>query len=258
MVERTTQEWFLEVEGRKTGPFPTEQILGLLADHEIPETTRVLSAAPGSSWITVRELADSENRKSKSFVPPPRPTEAQASPETENASASPAAPAASKPEHSLLDALLAAKERKAQSARALPPEHSEAAHPNPFQLQNIPRKVWMMVGTAALLCIAAWGLAHFIKQTSPNLATNQETAEPSHHVPPPPAPAPTAEPPSGRPSQPGRSDAATPGPATRHQHHRSDFHSTQPGPKLALRSRVGAGPGTRTGKRTRCRAGTRQ
>ncbi|NDD91646.1 DUF4339 domain-containing protein, partial [bacterium] len=53
------QEWFLELNGKRTGPFSPEQLLGLLADGEIPEDVTVHpgadSEAPG---LTVAEMRD--------------------------------------------------------------------------------------------------------------------------------------------------------------------------------------------------------
>ena len=208
MVEESTQEWFLEIEGSKAGPFPTEQILGLLADKEIPETARIQSSAPGSAWITVRELAASQQQPSrnppaqpaKPFVPPPRPAVLQPSNEFTHPGTEPTVieiPAApkhqpAKPEFSLFDALIAAKERKAQ-ARGLPPQ-MKVARPNPFRLPAIPRKLWMVAGTATVLCVAAWGMVHVIKQKTSSLAANLEngSATPPAQV----QPLNTAQPPS--------------------------------------------------------------
>src|SRR4051794_40749563 len=125
MVQGSAQEWFLEVEGKKTGPFTTEQILGLLSEKEIPGTQRVTS--DGAHWMTVRELADRQNPRpaSKPFVPPPRPQELTPPPpalpgETVQEKA-PAKPARD-PAIGLMDALQAAKDRKshASTLRQLP------------------------------------------------------------------------------------------------------------------------------------------
>lgn len=214
MVDETAQEWFLEIEEKKTGPFPTEQILGLLADREIPDSARIQASTPGSEWITVRELAERTQRgptaeppapvlapaPAKPFVPPPRPADLHPTGEITRpgAAGKPTPPvvaeaipenqrATSKPEFSLLDALLAAKERKSHASRAVPPD-GESPLSNPFDLKNIPQKVWMMAGTAVVLCVAAWGMAHFIKQKKPSLATNTDAPEISRNIPPPPVP----------------------------------------------------------------------
>ncbi len=45
MAGQFPQEWYLELDGKKAGPFSPEQILGLLADGEIPEGLTVIPAA---------------------------------------------------------------------------------------------------------------------------------------------------------------------------------------------------------------------
>ena len=50
MVISSSQEWFLEVVGKKTGPFSTEQVLGLLADKEIRGTQRI-TADLSAGWV---------------------------------------------------------------------------------------------------------------------------------------------------------------------------------------------------------------
>src|SRR5580704_5812569 len=100
MVEETTQEWFLEIEGQRTGPFNTEQILGLLEDGELPDTAQIFSSTTAVEFITVRQLAERESASkpsiavtltdgpSKLFTPPPRPADLQ--PGNESARSSPA------------------------------------------------------------------------------------------------------------------------------------------------------------------------
>jgi hypothetical protein len=174
MVEGTTPDWYLEVEGRKTGPFTTEQILGLLKEREIPETARIISTQTDSDWFTVGALAQQSaphslsgaNPSSKPFVPPPRPAELQPSsnvppPETQAATA--------KPELSLMDALRVTKERRAHShaTGSKHPESDEADEHSftPLKaLRTIPRQAWWIAATAALLVVATWSMTRFVKQ----------------------------------------------------------------------------------------------
>ena len=195
MVRYASQEWFLEVKGKRTGPFTTEQVLGLLADKEIPETQRITASMTDDRWITVKELAEDyrhtpQATPPKHFVPPPRPTELQhpsegATPSTsahahvplpESDASSAEARDLNKPEHSLFEALLAAKDRKANAGRALPP-HSDGVRPNPFSFENIPisRNSWLMAAMAILLGSATWAMVHFIKQK----ATSEVVHQPS-------------------------------------------------------------------------------
>ena len=92
MSSASSQEWFLEVEGKRTGPFTTDQIVGLFQDGEVPGTQRITSASSEGKWITVNELVDSN--KPKPFHPPPRPADLTPSQEVTRPSiSSPKAPA---------------------------------------------------------------------------------------------------------------------------------------------------------------------
>lgn len=56
-------KWFLALEGKKVGPFAPEQILGLLADGEIPESVRVSEeAGMEMSASELREIYFREDR----------------------------------------------------------------------------------------------------------------------------------------------------------------------------------------------------
>src|SRR3990170_5023318 len=48
-------EWFLDVQGKKVGPFTLEQVHGLLEDGEIRKFNRVTRDPLGREWITVDE-----------------------------------------------------------------------------------------------------------------------------------------------------------------------------------------------------------
>jgi hypothetical protein len=174
MVEGSTQEWFLEVDGRKTGPFATDQILGLFADQEIPGTARVILTAPGSEWTTVAELAAPPPVAAKPFVPPPRPAELQPATSFRPVKSS------SKPELSLMDALRVAKERRTHHPTSnVANTGSSSTGLSGFNLiarvQDVPRKAWLIAGTAAVLAAATWGMTQFIKQKAPAIA-----AQPPH------------------------------------------------------------------------------
>lgn len=177
MVEGTAQEWFLEVEGRKTGPFATDQILGFFADHEVPGTARIISGAPGSEWTTVAELVAVEQKNlppslpSKPFVPPPRPAELQP--------ATSPIPTVAKPELSLMDALRVNKERLHGGTKAIEipkPESSQDSFKLITRIQEVPRKAWLIAATAALLLVATWGMTLFIKQKAPTVAAQPAPA----------------------------------------------------------------------------------
>ncbi|MGK5082264.1 hypothetical protein WDW37_03085 [Bdellovibrionota bacterium FG-1] len=163
MVSDASQEWFLEIGEKKTGPFTTEQVLGLLADKEISEQQRVTSGLPDSVWISVGEFA--RIRTPKPFTPPPRPSDLVLSTDSSHSSSSAnfIPSAQDDPAISLFDALQAAKERKPQSgARALPPE-SVHLTPHPFSLDRIPKRAWVVVGIGLLFFGAALLMTRYIK-----------------------------------------------------------------------------------------------
>lgn len=202
MVESSTQEWFLEVEGHKTGPFATDQILGLFADQEILGTARIILTAPGSEWTTVSELASlvhpppaaSPSLGAKPFVPPPRPAEL-ASTSNFNLTNAPKPVAVSKPELSLLDALRVTKERRSHHPPSKAKEaESTFAEMSSFnliaRLQVIPTKTWLIGVTLIALCTATWGLTLYIKMQPPPLAAQPAAAPVSETraaIPPPPS-----------------------------------------------------------------------
>ncbi len=58
MIPASAQNWFLDLEDKKTGPFTVDQLLHLLEEAEIPETQRITCDELHGRWITIRELAD--------------------------------------------------------------------------------------------------------------------------------------------------------------------------------------------------------
>lgn len=55
-------DWYLEVNGSKTGPYPSDQILGLFHEGEIPPEARITADHLHDQWITVQELARSAHQ----------------------------------------------------------------------------------------------------------------------------------------------------------------------------------------------------
>ena len=118
-------EWFLDVGGARTGPFSAEQVLGFLAEGEIPENQKVTGDSIGNRWITAREFAararegqaaTDRSASELGFTPPPRPADLDRP-----------GPAPDRSQHdtakNLFEALQTAKER--QGTSWTPPE---AAH----------------------------------------------------------------------------------------------------------------------------------
>jgi hypothetical protein len=57
-VESEKPTFFLEVNGRITGPYTLDQIRGLLQDREIQATTRVTTESMQGRWLTVQEIIE--------------------------------------------------------------------------------------------------------------------------------------------------------------------------------------------------------
>lgn len=177
------QNWYLHLDtdagGKKTGPFPLDQILGLFADGEIPPTARVSGAATHET-IAVSELARRQAqpnavgtgpRTPKPFTPPPRPADLVPPPPV-TATEVTATPQAD-PALGLFDALQAAKERKQHAAakkaslsgaRAI---LTQSKGQLKERLSEVPHKTWLILGIALLLIASAWGLAYALKGRTP-------------------------------------------------------------------------------------------
>lgn len=67
-----TEYWYLEVNGKKIGPFTLEQIQGFLSDGEIKPYHQVTSEKLAGRWISVEELLHTD------APPPPPPSESTA------------------------------------------------------------------------------------------------------------------------------------------------------------------------------------
>src|SRR4051812_32845216 len=101
-----TAEWYLEVGGKKSGPYSTAQVLELAQSGQLQPHHRVTAAHLGEQWITVDELARSMGPES--FHPPPRPSTLQ---EKQQSYSPPAGAGGGDPMLGLFDALQAAKDR---------------------------------------------------------------------------------------------------------------------------------------------------
>lgn len=64
-------DWFLEVNGRKVGPFTLDQIQGFLDDGEIRAYHQVTSNEMGGRWISVEELLEAHPGGIEAPPPPP-------------------------------------------------------------------------------------------------------------------------------------------------------------------------------------------
>lgn len=116
MISGDSSEWFLEVEGKRIGPYTIEHILGLLQEGEILPYHRVTSDSVGAEWMSVQELKNlikAQPGGGMLFQPPPRPVALDTPAESRVSSDG------SDPTLSLFDALQSVKGGK--PSRAAPP-----------------------------------------------------------------------------------------------------------------------------------------
>jgi hypothetical protein len=184
MVIGSSQEWFLEVGGKKTGPFSAEQVLGLLQEKEIPETQRITSDSLEGKWVTALEFSKMHAAgllPTKPFNPPPRPIEQVLPPGTlEIPHEIPTDPALG-----LFDALQAAKERKQSRFKRLRPRsRARDGEDGPVnEAPLIPNNAWLLAVLGLALLGGAWGMSHFIKQKTTESTGSLEAAHPVHPSP---------------------------------------------------------------------------
>jgi len=191
--------WYLELDGKRMGPFAPEQILGLLAEGEIPEGLLVSPAVPGlTTQMTAAELRDAyhnENRiptaPSADFQAPLRdiPIAADATSEERNS-----APDDLATNRRLFDLFQSAKEKRAARFAPNVQAHAQVSHSS--QLLSQPATwaaaVLMLVGSGI------WGLNRSgtapdqdrdPAQATPVESVSQQTQPPAHFSAPVPKPA---------------------------------------------------------------------
>jgi hypothetical protein len=194
-MEQTDQEsiaeWFLEVEGNKTGPYTAEQILGLLTDGEILSHHRITSERVGNEWITAAELASVLQKDSTTpqteqtkeipgpgtFQPPPRPADIEKPRDTELTTDNSPDPAIS-----LFDTLQVARDRKA--AKFAPPapaaEWSKISKPR----WKPKPQFWFILGSSIFLILAVWGLTKLVSGRKSDSPAGNERSYKNSFTPP--------------------------------------------------------------------------
>jgi hypothetical protein len=180
MVALLSHEWFLSVDGVKTGPFSVDQILGLYADKELVDSQLTTTDALGSAWITVHELYELQEERKKPFIapfaPPSRPSElTQPGFTLESLSRAPVPPpsttkAPMDPAISLFDALQAAKERKSTTTgaggRTMPPEGGAAGWEMETRGAGGSSRKYAILALLLLLMTGFWAVNNYMKGSS--------------------------------------------------------------------------------------------
>ncbi len=137
--------WYLEVNGKRVGPYTTDQLREYLQKDQIKPFHQVTAAHLNGQWISVQELmtsldASPAERKNAPFQPPPRPSDLDQTP-------LPVTRDEADPAMSLFTALQASKERK-QSAPMVKLENTSSGSFMP----EVPPQLWL-----AILAIVALG-----------------------------------------------------------------------------------------------------
>lgn len=75
-MSQASNEWFLDVKGRKTGPWTTEQLQDLLSEGEVLPIHRVCPSSGKGEWITIQEAIHGQFQMSPTGTLhlPPRPS----------------------------------------------------------------------------------------------------------------------------------------------------------------------------------------
>jgi len=168
-----TSEWFLDVQGKKIGPYSAEQIAGLLSDKEIRADHRVTSDRLKGEWIEVRQLVSQMARASGGkFAPPPRPATLDPG-LLAPASASPPQikqEAPDDPTRDLFDSLQAARDKMAQSKLNPGTSASWSSSSKRSKIDHrIQPQIILLAGIIVVLGAALWGVSSLLQRTGQNI-----------------------------------------------------------------------------------------
>ena len=163
-------EWFLDLNGKKAGPYTVEQVQALVQEGEVHGQIRATSERLNQEWITVAELivafeaavkGSDATGPSTHSQPPPRPTENL---ETVTVIATSSGGSFNDATQGLFDALQSAKERKAAAKLAPAPQEEWGSLQRPQR--KIPGQLWMIVALVLVLGTAIYGTMKLLAQKS--------------------------------------------------------------------------------------------
>ncbi len=174
MSSDTAPEWYLEIAGKRTGPFSVEQVQGLLRESQISSDTRISGRGLRGPVVVGEFLAAIELRKKSgavaqgrgaSFSPPPRPDGIE-----ERRARSPEAIERTRvgfdPAQDLFDALQQVRERQnLQQQRKLQPLSED--DPGAARAVRIPPQAILTAALALILIVAVWGLTRLTSSPAP-------------------------------------------------------------------------------------------
>ena len=177
MIEKDSPEWFLNENGKRTGPFTAAQLQAFFEQNKISHTSQVSSSHMGGNWISIQELIHGTPAASKpsptpasDFHPPPRPSFSKEH--------GPIPPPIERPDPllSLFDALQAAKERKATT-----PTRLETPGITELDSFKIPSFLWVVASVGTVIGVTCWVLFSGLQKSSQtaDVAAQQDSAAPA-------------------------------------------------------------------------------
>jgi hypothetical protein len=210
----STDQWFLEVNGKKFGPYTMAQINALVRHHEIVGEDKVTASHLSGKWITVQEFV-SQNEPTiniaapsapKASVVPPRPDERTLTSiiAPSHHSHEPRKSDSSDAVLNLFEILQAARERKTQNQTPTTVGHSVIEMPRPVKSSSGAGLFWLAVPAMVVVAVAAWKMTGSTPAPAPVAETvtpAQATAQTHAQAPAPKSAPTTASVPAAKPAQ---------------------------------------------------------
>lgn len=190
MADSFPQHWFLDLQGKRVGPFSPEQVLGLLADGEIPEGLTLFAAGPDgridpSSGITASAMRDAYFTDDR--IPSAEPADAMGVPQAteQDPDSSQAIPVArEEPDHEaaanlatarrLFDLFQSARERRAKFSPAAPVDLAKLEDEPSRLMAWLRRPVGIAVAASVFMIL---GVQFFFNRSSSLDGTQRELAQ---------------------------------------------------------------------------------
>jgi hypothetical protein len=180
-----TPQWYLEAEGRRTGPYSAEQIEAMLRDGQLQADARVSGRglrgpARASEFIEAIRLrrqnsSQKQNQGPAALQPPPRPEGVgERRRDADRGSAHSTDPTAD-----LFDALQHIRERQTlqqnQAQRITPPE--DETWGERLRARGLPGPAVLVASLAAILGLSVWSLNQWLGSTEKSAKTQSNATE---------------------------------------------------------------------------------
>ncbi len=180
-----TPQWYLEAEGRRTGPYSAEQIEAMLRDGQLQADARVSGRglrgpARASEFIEAIRLRrqnslQKQNQSSVALQPPPRPEGVGERRRDADRGSAPS----TDPTADLFDALQHIRERQTlqqnQAQRITPAE--DETWGDRLRARGLPGPAVLVASLAAILGLSVWGLNQWLGSAEKSAKTQANTSE---------------------------------------------------------------------------------